>query len=448
VNANLIDAAVARGIIDAGQADGLRALAAELDGDVVIGPARPDAEGGRVEARRGFNGVTIAYSAGALLVLFALGWFLVDRWTELGALGVLVTSALYATAFAVTGMLLRRRGFRVAAALVATLAVCMTPVWTYAILRLVGEWPSPELWNDPVMRRQPWIATRLIILELATIGVALATIRRVRSFVVSLPLAAAFMGLLLHLGQALGDPRTAWYTGKYYTATCACLVLAIAYLIDRNQSPDEDHALWFYIGGEAMLLFAYMFLWNSLGPWRHALPLTASAFLVAALYLQRRVLLVGTGLAAFGYLAYLAFDVFERVLALPVALAGLGLLVIVATVWAQRRFPTLVERVSRAGGPGKKRLPAHLVAAFGPFAIALTALIFAGREAEERTVDREFRERLYRRRAPMPTEQATGNRGPGTGSREQGTGNRGPGTGNRPPRTDSTDARPVTPPPR
>ena len=432
MNADLIDAAVSRGIIDGVQADRLRALAAELDGDNVVIESRPDVVARPVEARRGFNGVTIAYSAGALLVLFALGWFLVDRWMRLGALGVLVTSAIYAAAFAVTGTALRRRGFRVAGALLATLAVCMTPVWTYAILRLVGEWPSPELWNDPIVRYDPWIATRAIILELATIGVALATIRKVRFFVLGLPLAAAFVALLLHLGQALGDPRTAWYTGKYYVATCACLVLAIAYLIDRNQSPDEDHALWFYIGGEVMLLYAYLALWNGLGAWRHALPLTALAFLVAALYLRRRVLLVGTGVAAFGYLAYLAFDVFERVLALPVALAGLGLLVIVATVWAQRRFPALVERVSRAGGAGKKRLPAHLVAAFGPLAIALTALVFAGREAEERTMDREFRERYYRRQSYMRPRQ------PQTGNREQGAGNR----------TDSASRRPVAAPPR
>src|SRR5580765_7073769 len=41
------------------------------------------------EVRRGFNAVTIAYWAGAIAVLFALGWFLLERWIQLGAGGVL-----------------------------------------------------------------------------------------------------------------------------------------------------------------------------------------------------------------------------------------------------------------------------------------------------------------------------------------------------------------------
>jgi hypothetical protein len=399
---DLIDAALERGVIDVGQAERLRTLAAELAlGGRARGddPVVSDAITRPREARRGFNGVTIAYSAGALLVVFALGWFLVDRWMELGTVGVLITAAAYAAAFGGTAVALRRRGFRVASGLVATLAVSMTPVWTYAILRLVGEWPPMAIWNDPSAAYKPWIATRWIILELATIGVALATIRRVRFFVLGLPIAVAFIALLIHLGQALGDPRTAWYTGRYYVAACACLVLAIAYLMDRRQPSDEDYAVWFYVGGQILLLYAYLTLWNDLGRWRHALPLTGAAFLAAALYLSRRVLLAGAGLAAFGYLAYLAFDVFERVVALPVALAGLGLVVIVATVWVQRRFPALVERIGRDEPARVKELPAHLISAFGPLAIALTALFFASREAEERTVEREFREMIYRRRA-------------------------------------------------
>ena len=390
----LIAAAIERGIIDGVQADRLRDLARELQRSVASDSSAPAGE-----ARRGFNGVTIAYTVGALLVVFALAWFLIDRWNDLGTAGILVTSMGYAAVFAVTAVALRRRGFGLASALVATLAVCMTPVWTFGILRLAGEWPPPVARHALAMY-EPYMATRWMILELATLGVALAAIRRVRHSVLGLPIGAAFVALLVHLGRALGDPRHAWYIGPYYLAAAACLVLAIAYLVDRNQPKDEDYAFWLYVGGEVLLLYAHLFLWRFLGAWRHALPLTAAAFLIAALYLRRRVLLVGAGVAAFGYLTYLAFDVFRRVVALPVALAGLGLVVIVATVWAQRRFPALVERVGRRDDDrGRKRLPAHLIAAFGPVAIAVTAMLFAAREADERTVDREFREEIYRRRA-------------------------------------------------
>lgn len=386
----LLDAAAERGVIDAAQRAALHELAGEL------AHTTPPAS---VEAPRGLNAITVAYSAGALLVLFALGWFLADRWRDLGTGGVLVVSALYAVAFAATSAQLRRRGFRVAGGLAATLAVSMTPVWTFALLRLTGEWPAPVAWNDPLIMYPPWLESRRIVLELATIGVALATVRRVRFSALGAPMAVAFVALLLSIGNALADPRLTWYVGPYYQAFAACLVLALAYLIDRRQPSGEDYAIWFYAGGLVMLFAAYVQLWDSMGRWRHALPLTAAALVIASLYLRRRVLLVGGGVAAFGYLGYLAFDVFRRVFALPVALAGLGLLVIVVTVWMQRRFPTLVARVSRTDDHGAKQLPAGWIYVLGPVVIAATALLFAMSEANERTIDREFRDALYRRRA-------------------------------------------------
>jgi len=397
--ARLISVAVERGIIDATQRDALAALSAELtavsghrhDEADDIAPAR--------EAHRGFNAITVAYSLGALLVLFALAWFLFERWKVLGPFGVLVVALLYAAAFVGVGTLLRRRGFGVAGGLAIVLAVAMTPVWAWAILRLTGEIPDPGIWTDPLSRYEPYIASRLIVLDLATIGVALVALRRVSFSVLGAPIAVALVALLLHLGQALGDPRLSWYIGPYYQCVVACGMIAIAYAVERRQPPGEDYAFWVYLAGLVMLLVAYVQVWQYIGRWRHALPLVAAALVTASLYLRRRTLLVAGGFAAFGYLGYLAFDVFRRVVALPIALATLGLLVIVATVWMQRRFPKIVDRVSREDAAGVKMLPAGGLAVLGPLAIAFTAMVFAGREAEERTVDREWRDAFYQRRA-------------------------------------------------
>ena len=404
----VIDAAVERGLIDTLQRERLLALAVELAsspnaiGPNVTGPnATPLRDRGPIghEARRGFNAITVAYSLGALLVLFALAWFLADRWSALGPGGVLGVSLAYAAAFTGTAALLRRRGFTVAGGLVAVLAVAMTPVWSWAILRLTGEWPDPTAWDDALARYDPYMASRLIIVELATIGVALATIRRVRFFALAIPIAVSFVALLEHLGQALGDPRFTWYVGPYYLCVIACVTFAVAYAVDRRQGSDEDYALWFYVAAAVTLAVGYVGVWSSIGVWRHALPLVAVTLVIASLYLRRRVLLITGGIAAFGYLGYLAFDVFRRVVALPVALAALGLLVIVATVWMQRRFPALVDRVSREDGSSVKALPAGPIAVLGPMAIAVTAMLFAAGEAKDRTAEREWRDSLYRRRA-------------------------------------------------
>jgi hypothetical protein len=182
--------------------------------------------------------------------------------------------------------------------------------------------------------------------------------------------------------------------------------LGVAYAVDRRQPEGEDYAQWFYIAGAALLLVGYVQVWSSIGKWRHALPLVVMALVAASLYLRRRVLVAAGLVAALGYLGYLAFDVFRRVVALPVALAGLGLAVIVAAVWLQRRFPALVARVSRDDAPGGKSLPTGPIAVLGPLAIAVTAMIVAGTEARERTAERDWRMRYYARRARRETPAA------------------------------------------
>ena len=133
--AELIATAQARGVVSADQAATLASIAGELATATSEPLAAPDRA---TERRRPFNPVIIAYAAGALLVVFALGWFLAERWRDLGAAGVLAVSLGYALAFAATATVLARRGFTVASGLTATLAVAMTPVWTFAILRLAG----------------------------------------------------------------------------------------------------------------------------------------------------------------------------------------------------------------------------------------------------------------------------------------------------------------------
>src|SRR5690349_4453185 len=91
--------ATARGIITHAQAEQLAELARELERDLATTHSAGTAPAPRTEARGGFNVITVAYALGALLVLFALGWFLAERWSKLGPGGVLAVAGLYAVAF-------------------------------------------------------------------------------------------------------------------------------------------------------------------------------------------------------------------------------------------------------------------------------------------------------------------------------------------------------------
>src|SRR5687767_14310674 len=119
----LVDA-VQRGIISPAQYDALLAMEPP-DAPAYFGPgggvldavAVAEAGTGR-EPPRGFNWITITYYLGALTVMFAFGWFLVDRWKALGPGGILAVTSVYAALFVAAGEYLRRQGFRVAGGLI------------------------------------------------------------------------------------------------------------------------------------------------------------------------------------------------------------------------------------------------------------------------------------------------------------------------------------------
>src|SRR5215213_3287423 len=77
---DLLRRALARRIITRAQYDAILALDPGADATV------PD---DRPEVARGFNWTSVAYVLGAMVVVFAFGWFLVDQWDSLGAAGVL-----------------------------------------------------------------------------------------------------------------------------------------------------------------------------------------------------------------------------------------------------------------------------------------------------------------------------------------------------------------------
>jgi hypothetical protein len=370
----LLEEAVARGIVTSSQRNALIALSRELaasagavapTGQATASSPPQPAGPAPVESPRGFNAITVAYYLGAGLVLFAFGWFLIERWEALGPLGVLTVSFTYVALFIGSGIYLERNGFVMAGGIAYTLAVAMTPVIAWAVQTLIGWWPDASS-KDAALRYAPWIKSRWIILDLATIGVGLAAVRFRPHVTLGLPIAISLAATLVHVGQALISSELRRYLEPWYLATAGTAMLACAYAIDRRQPPQEDYAFWFYLAGLMVGGFAWIAMWNELSVGRFSLFLAGVALLAAAVYLHRRLLAVFGALHVFGYLIYLAFDVFKKVLSFPVALATVGLVVIITTVWLQRRFPLLVARAQRERGEAARRLPGGLLTAWAP----------------------------------------------------------------------------------
>lgn len=367
----LLDRAVREGIISDAQRERLVALSREHRQ-----PAPTRTERAPL--------ILVAYTAGSAAVLFAFGWFLVERWRALGPGGVLVVVALYAAIFAATSWWLAREGFPLASSFAALLAVGMTPIATWSILNLTGFWQGAPPDVDPsAVPVSAWVRppTRWAIVELATALAALVTYRFTRFAPLALPVAIAAWLAPLHLATPFLDPfivPALFGWGSFVTGT---LLLFAATALERRQVGGDtagggmafDPLVWIYPVVVAALFAGVVATWDDSLVVRHGVLALSVASAVMALSLGRRLLLAASGIAFVAYLAYLAFDVFERVLSFPVVLATFGIAIILLTVAAQRRWPALAGRLATARA-GARRLPGGYAI---PGALVTTAVILA-----------------------------------------------------------------------
>lgn len=370
-----LEDAVTRGIITAEQLQAIRALP---EPHPVLGPGAaspPPGEG--EETRRGLNAVTIAYAIGGVTVLFAFGWYIVDRWNALGPGGVLAVALVYAAVFALTARVVGRLGFHTASAVATLLAVGMTPLVAWSLLRLAGLWyvpgparPAPLRTRVDILEQLRWIP-----LELATALAALVALRRVHFGILAVVPAAVLPMVVGHLMPLVLDPDIAGVMSPWATIVSAVVLLGCGYVAQQRTADGEDYAQWIYLAGLVTLAMGIGGAWSFAGHERHALPAIAVGLFALSLFLRRPMFLFFGAFGFIGYLAYLAFDVFRRTLSFPIVLATFGLVVITVTVWLQRRYPALARRVDERQG-GRRVLP-HAPLVFGGAAVVALATFFA-----------------------------------------------------------------------
>lgn len=375
---SLLDSGVDKGIITADQRTALLALA---------GADEPQA-GERREAERAFNGITIAYGLGAIVVLFAFGWFMVDRWKVLGDGGVFGLSVAYAGTFLFVAHILKREGFETARGVATLLAVGMAPLAMYALLRWTGLW-TPELEGMCRQREHPFAVCQgqPLAIELAAVAAALFAMRQMAFSPFMIPVAVVCITLPERLLRE-------WAPGQYMDGTVmgwrwvivASVLAAVAYAIDRRRR-EEDYGFWLWISVAAATWWGCMMLFQfdrSLRPWLAPVSLLV---ITASVYLRRRALLVVGLFGVLGFLGWLAFDVFKLTTAFPLVLAVMGVAIIILTVWLQKRFP---EAIRRMGGDPllPPRLPGGVAVLLAPALLGLLLMHDAARMDRERAADR------------------------------------------------------------
>ncbi len=192
-----------------------------------------EARSTQVEHTKGFNLVTVAYYFGAMLMISACAWFLGDKWDSLGTVGVLVTSIVYFAIALALGLWLREKGYKVGGGLLVTVAVCLVPLITYSIEKLLGFWPDidPGSYDEYYTHiRGGWI-----VIELVTMAAALVALLYVRVGFLTAPLAFSLWYFSMDAAAwILGRDSLHGNEAAWVSVGVGAVTIAAGYIIDRT----------------------------------------------------------------------------------------------------------------------------------------------------------------------------------------------------------------------
>ena len=350
-----LEAAVAAGLI----ADETRLkLIAFARGRAAASARRPSAP---FAAPPRFDAVHALYYAGALIVIAAMGLFTNAAFNALGGWALASIAVAYAAGFAALGRVLwRRPETRTPGGLAIAIAVSLAPLAVYGVQDALNFWSladKPRQYSDffPLMNAS-WVYMEVVTVAAAALALRLFPF----PFIVMVAsvalwfLSMDFALLLLHR-QPVQSWDADWDFRRNVSMIFGVAMIAVAWTIDVKWARFGDFGFWLH-------LFGSLTFWGALSAGSgdaigKAIYCAINVALVAlAVFLGRRVYAVVGAIGICFYLGYLASDVFKDALAFSFALSAIGLAVIFAGVWLQRRQPAISAFLDAALPPALRVL--------------------------------------------------------------------------------------------
>lgn len=304
-----------------------------------------------------FSFTHILYYFGGLLAIGAATLFMTEGFQRLGYGGLLAISLLYGAGCVWASGRLAARALEVPAGIVATLAVCLVPLATWAAQNALGLWPDGGTTRYAAYHTR--IDWRWLTLELATLAAAAVALWRLRYPFLMMPVAVTLWYLSMDLARLIVAPTDAdaWAFYRDFSCFFGLLMVLFAFWVDaRSRAPQgsgRDFAFWPYLLGMLTFWCALTLRRSDSELDKLLYALLNLGFIVLSALLQRRVFAVCGALGVAAYLGYLSSKLFRDSLLFPLALTAIGFAVIACGIWWQRNEDRLQATL-------RQRLPASL----------------------------------------------------------------------------------------
>jgi hypothetical protein len=294
------------------------------------------------EQRKGLNFVSLAYYFGGFMILLAYTIFMGLQWESLEFTGQIAISLFTIVVLWAIGYFLQRSGFRIAGGLLIFAGTGIVPLFVFTVQRALGIWPDDQTYA--YMEFYRIVAQTWILLELISIGVAVIVIWRVRFTLISLLIAfwTWFLSMDITRWVSQSDYWTWSDREQIVSTTIGVGMLGLGVWLQRRTK--QDYSFWFYLFGHIIVLSHLSALTLNREGFLGIVYLAVYiSFVVASVWLQRRVFLVFGAIGCYSYLSYLAFRVFEGALGFVFALGVIGLLIVLTAVGYQKYLRSWLE---------------------------------------------------------------------------------------------------------
>lgn len=315
----MLDEAASKGLLDEGQAGRLWQFLLE-----------------REQHTPGFEPAHILYYLGGLIAIGAMSLFMTLGWETFGGAGLLFISTCYIAA-AIGGVeWLRARGLQLPAGVLAAFAVVLVPLAVYGLQHVLGLWAEgrPGGYRD----YHYYIDWRWILMELATLAAGAVVLWRYRMPFTVMPVAVTLWYMSMDLtDMLLGGSGFFSREGKIISAVFGAAMTLLALWVDLRNRSSKDYAFWLYIWGVITFWGALSSMGSGSEYGKLVYCLINVLMIGIGAALSRRVFAVFGGFGLAGYLGHLSYTVFRDSLLFPVALTAIGIAIIAAGVFWQRR---------------------------------------------------------------------------------------------------------------
>jgi len=290
-----------------------------------------------------FEPAHVGYFFGALLVIGAMGWFITEGWDSFPGWKLTTIATGYAVVFVLGARQLWNRSlFKVPGGLLATIAVCMTPLAIYGVERQLGWWPAAS--PGSYFNFHPFIHASWILMEIGTVLAGIVALRWFRFPFLTAPIVYALWYMSMDAtAYWFGENEWQWHDRCLISAVFGAVTLLVSYWIDGRS--DLDFSYWGYLFGLLMFTGGLSGMETGSELAKAGYCLVHLGLIFVSLLLRRKVFLVFGALGVFGYLCNEAYTYFRYSVAFPFLLTLIGIGLIAAAMLYKKNERVLEVRI-------------------------------------------------------------------------------------------------------